>query len=103
MSFLSRIFKPQKLPNFKDLIDQGAEVIDVRTAQEYDNGHIRGSRNLPLHILSERLDIIQSWDKPVILVCQSGARSARAKNLLKKAGIDAYNGGGWQRFQKKIN
>ncbi len=103
MSILSRLFGTKKLPDFRDLVDQGAIIIDVRTPQEYDAGSIRGSKNIPLHLISDRADIIQSWGVPVITVCQSGARSSRARAVLRKAGIDAYNGGGWQRFQKKIN
>ncbi len=102
MSFISKIFGNKKLPNFRGLVDNGAQIIDVRTPQEYDEGHIRQSRNIPLHILPERIDIIKSWDKPIIAICKSGARSARAKSILKKAGVEVYNGGAWQRFQSKI-
>ncbi len=103
MSFLSKLFGAKNLPNFRDLLDAGAVIIDVRSPQEYDNGHIRGSKNIPLNILKSRAGNIKTWDQAVITVCRSGARSAQAKSILKSQGIEVYNGGGWQKLQSKIS
>lgn len=59
------------------------QVIDVREPWEYRNGHIPGAINVPVGRLSEHLPRL-SKDKPVLLYCQSGTRSAIAARILKK-------------------
>ena len=84
------------------LVKNGAQIIDVRTKSEYQQGHIRGSMNIPLQGLQNNLNKIIK-DKPVITCCASGMRSASAKNLLKANGFaEVYNGGGWFSLQNKM-
>jgi rhodanese-related sulfurtransferase len=78
----------------------GAQVVDVRSRDEYASGHMKGSLNIPLHELNKSLGKI-SKNKPVIVCCASGMRSASAKNVLKANGFDVHNGGGWQSLQNK--
>jgi rhodanese-related sulfurtransferase len=88
--------------NFKDLMDRGAQIIDVRTKSEYQGGHIRGSVNIPLNTLQQSLSKIKK-DKPVITCCASGMRSASAKSILKANGFtEVQNGGGWMSLNHKI-
>lgn len=88
--------------NFKDLMDRGAQIIDVRTKSEYQGGHIRGSVNIPLNTLQQSLSKIKK-DKPVITCCASGMRSASAKSILKANGFtEVHNGGGWMSLNNKI-
>lgn len=88
--------------NFKELIDTGAQIIDVRTPGEFAGGHIKGSVNIPLDTLQQNLKKIKK-DKPVITCCASGMRSAAAKGILKSNGFtDVVNGGGWTSLQNKI-
>lgn len=88
--------------NFKDLMDRGAQIIDVRTKSEYQGGHIRGSVNIPLNTLQQSLSKIKK-DKPVITCCASGMRSASAKSILKANGFtEVLNGGGWMSLNHKI-
>lgn len=101
LSFLSGVFGSR--PDFKGLLAQGAIVIDVRTPHEYDAGHVKGSLNFPLDQLGLKLDELKKKNKQVIDVCRSGARSGMAVDTLKKAGINAYNGGGWTSFQQAIS
>ncbi|MBA3854314.1 MAG: MBL fold metallo-hydrolase, partial [Gemmatimonas sp.] len=61
-------------------------VIDVRNRSEYEAGHLPGSLHIPIGYLPERLAEIPR-DKPVVLQCQSGARSAIATSLLQKLGV----------------
>ncbi|SDW15756.1 Rhodanese-related sulfurtransferase [Hydrobacter penzbergensis] len=75
--------------------ENGAVIVDVRTAAEFSQGHIPGSKNIPLNELKLKSDLIRKWNKPVITVCRSGNRSGIAKGILKATGIDAYNGGAW--------
>lgn len=80
----------------------GAQIIDVRTKEEYQQGHIRGSVNIPLQNLQNNLSKIKK-DKPVITCCASGMRSASAKGILKSNGYtEVHNGGGWSSLQNKI-
>ena len=72
--------------DFKELVQSGAQIIDVRTKQEFQGGHIKGSVNIPLQNLSNNLSKIKK-DKPVITCCASGMRSASkpftSKDLMK--------------------
>ncbi|HJV21289.1 MAG TPA: rhodanese-like domain-containing protein [Holophagaceae bacterium] len=77
------------------LIELGAVVVDVRTLPEWNEGH-GPSLFLPLDQLAARLHELPK-DKPVLLVCRSGARSGQAANWLRAQGYDAHNLGPWQR------
>ncbi|HNT82232.1 MAG: rhodanese-like domain-containing protein [Bacteroidia bacterium] len=89
--------------DFKELVQSGAQIIDVRTKQEFQGGHIKGSVNIPLQNLSNNLSKIKK-DKPVITCCASGMRSASAKSILTSKGFgEVYNGGGWMSLQNKIS
>lgn len=79
-------------------IKEGAQIIDVRTPDEFRAGHPKGAVNIPLDRLQSQLGKI-SKDKPVITCCRSGARSGMAADALKSAGYEAYNGGPWQNVQ----
>lgn len=77
------------------LIAQGARVIDVRSASEFAQGHAKHSENIPLDTLPGHMEEIKQSNKPIILVCASGARSGVALSMLKAVGVEAYNGGAW--------
>jgi len=70
-----------------------AIVVDVREANEVASGKIRDSINIPLAQLKERHGELQKYtDKPIIMACRSGNRSAHAINILRKNGFnDLYN------------
>lgn len=68
-------------------IKAGASIIDVRTPQEYAAGSYRKAKNIPLAILPDRVGDLGPKDKPVVLFCASGARSAKAARFLRKAGF----------------
>lgn len=80
----------------KEYLDKGAVVIDVRSLEEYNAGHVEGSLLIVLTIIPLKIDEIKAMNKPVIAVCRSGARSGQAARLLNKQGIDTINGGPWQ-------
>lgn len=99
-SFLKKLFGPGT--DYKALVQAGAIIIDVRSPQEYDGGHIKGSKNIPVNIIQREVAGIKKMGNPVITVCQSGARSGMAKGILKSAGIEVYNGGSWFGLRSKI-
>ena len=103
MGLLDLLFGGSKKTVYlKELYANGAIIVDVRSADEFRTGHIKGSVNIPLHSLSEKIASLQHKKKAIITVCQSGGRSSIAVSTLKKAGLEAYNGGGWSSFQKTI-
>lgn len=89
--------------DYKELVKQGAVILDVRTKGEYSSGHIKGSINIPVNQLTSHLSQLKDKSKPVITCCASGMRSATAKSILKSSGYTTvHNGGGWTSLQQKI-
>lgn len=63
-----------------------AVLIDVCEADEYVQGHATGARNIPLSTLAQAKGLPTNTSLPLVLMCQSGARSGRAVAMLKKQG-----------------
>ena len=82
-----------------------AVVIDVCEANEFALGHVGGAKNIPLNQLEQKLtNAVKNKALPVILVCQSGARSNRAVAIAKKLGYEqAQSLGGGLAAWKKAN
>ncbi len=76
-----------------------ARIVDVRTPEEYAEGHLPGAENVPLGEI-ERASFSRG-DK-LFVYCYSGARSGRAVSFLKRKGIDAVNMGGIAGYKGKI-
>ncbi len=92
--FLKKIFTKDNSAILQAM-EKGAIIIDVRNPNEFRQGHIQGSKNIPVNEIRSKIDTIKKWNKPVITVCLSGGRSAVAKSALASAGIEVYNGGSW--------
>lgn len=99
-SLLKKLFGPST--DFNALLAQGALIVDVRTPQEYREGHIPQSQNIPLDQLKNKIADLKKKNKPIITVCRSGSRSGMAKSMLTQAGIDVYNGGPWTSLGRKM-
>ena len=99
MGFLSRLFGLGESKDYKELIDQGARIIDVRTPQEFAMGHAKGSVNIPLQQFGQSVKKIKKKDTDVILCCKSGMRASQARQMLKGSSFNVYNAGSW----KKVN
>ena len=67
--------------------EEGGRLVDVRSQQEYGSGHLPGSINVPLQQLDQRLSTLGAKDKPLIVYCRSGSRSALARAKLKGYGF----------------
>ena len=82
------------------LLEEGGQIIDVRTEGEFEMAHKNGSINIPLESLKERITELDKT-KPVILCCASGSRSGLAKRLLKAKGLEnVHNAGTWSSLTK---
>ncbi|AQU80557.1 rhodanese-like domain-containing protein [Planococcus faecalis] len=77
------------------------QYIDVRTPGEFKGNHIKGFKNIPLNELPKRM-IELSKEKEVLVICQSGMRSSKASQLLKKNGFTAITNirGGMSSYRK---
>ena len=76
-------------------IEAGAVVVDVRTADEFADEHFPAALNIPVGELAARAGEIGPMDKPVVLYCASGSRSAMGAHILKTMGFaDVTNAGG---------
>jgi rhodanese-related sulfurtransferase len=74
------------------LQSHGALLLDVRENGEYVEGHAPGSTLIPLGQLPQRLQEIDGYkNKPVVVICHSGSRSAKAAKLLEQAGFSAVS------------
>ena len=83
--------------SLKKALREGAVVIDVRTANEFDRGKVPGSVNIPVDRIAISVPRIKGMNRPVVLVCSSGHRSGNAMKILKSEGLkEVYNGGSWE-------
>ena len=76
------------LDELERLLEDGAELIDVRERDERDEGYIAGSRNIPYRLLPVAGADVPT-DRPVITICESGARAGIAASILAAKGVDA--------------
>lgn len=68
-----------------NIINENKDVIilDVRTAEEYENGHLHGAKLIPMGVLSSRISELERFkDNPILVYCASGGRSPQAVNYL---------------------
>lgn len=70
-------------------------VVDVRTPEEFEGGHVEGSLNIPLQAIGDRMEEIKQLETPIILCCASGGRSGMAQEFLSRQGIVCLNAGPW--------
>jgi rhodanese-related sulfurtransferase len=95
----SVVFAPSLLPRrdvygdvtvqeARSLIDDRPDlvILDVRTASEYEDGHIEGAVNIPVQELSTRLDELSNEDE-LLVYCRIGNRSAQAVDILQEVGF----------------
>lgn len=80
----------------KNYLKKGAVILDVRTQEEWNEGHIEGAKHIVLNTIPDFLDDLKSMEKPIIAVCKSGGRSEQATRYLTAQGLDVINGGPWQ-------
>lgn len=82
--------------DYKQLVKEGALILDVRSQNEFAGGHIVGAVNIPVDQLLKKVKPVKDINTPIIICCASGVRSASAKSLLLSMGYTkVFNGGGF--------
>lgn len=81
----------------------GAVLVDVRTVQEYREGHIPESRNVPLQQLDRIASVAKDKDTQLFVYCYSGSRSRQAASILRQMGYaNVKNIGGIAAYSGKV-
>jgi len=87
-------------PALKEYLQNGATLVDVRTAKEFAEGSVKGAINIPLGQIKNRKEELLD-KKAVVVFCRSGMRSSKALSILKEQGFEnVINGGSWQAVKK---
>jgi rhodanese-related sulfurtransferase len=73
------------------LVEGGALLVDVRSPAEFAAGHLPGALNVPVHEIQARDAELGPRDRPLVLYCRSGTRSAHAAETLRQAGHTAVH------------
>lgn len=72
----------------RELVDQGAILLDVRSPEEFASGHVEGAKNIPLQTLAHRFhELGEDKDAPIVVHCHSGGRSRAATRMLHQLGF----------------
>lgn len=103
IQFFKKLFSNKSNDELKNLLQNGAIILDVRTENEFKSGHVKGAVNIPLQQISNQISKIKKYNKPIVVCCASGIRSIQATGILKNKGIQAYNGGSWHKVNTLIN
>lgn len=103
--FLKKKFETVSPVRAKELQDGGALLIDVRESHEYRNSHAPGAKLISLGVLERKLNEIP-MEREILVICQSGMRSAQAAKQLASKGYKVTNVSGgmtnWQRSGLKV-
>jgi rhodanese-related sulfurtransferase len=89
-----------------DVVSGAAQLLDVRTKEEWKAGHAAGAMHISLnHLMTGYVGDLEP-DLPIYIYCASGARAGSAASYLKRQGYEATNIGGlsmWQSLGGKIS
>ena len=104
MSILDMLSKPNLEQGLREYAaTPGAVLLDVRSPQEYAEGHIPGAVNIPLQVLPTKKGLPEDPDTPIFAYCRSGGRSRRAAAFLEKIGYrNVKNIGGIMNWNGEI-
>lgn len=86
----------ETIDEIQKYLNKDAVILDVRTKEEWDEGHIEGAEHIVLNTIPDHIDKIKGFQKPIIAVCKSGGRSQSATDYLSQNGLDIINGGPWE-------
>jgi rhodanese-related sulfurtransferase len=91
------------MKEIQDLIKSGATIVDVRSREEFEQGHVTSSVNIPLNEVVARIDEFKSIEQPFLVCCLSGERSEQATEYLQSMDIKCLNAGGWQQVKSLLS
>lgn len=98
-------YKTVDVEEFKTVLqEEGMQLLDVRTIEEYEAGHIDCAVQISVKDADFEARALETFDKsrPIALYCRSGRRSAKASEILTKAGFEVINlNGGYEAFVKQ--
>lgn len=87
----------------KEILNNGAFLVDVRTPGEFSGGSVKGAVNIPLDKIQSQLSKFNN-KKNIVVFCRSGNRSGQAKNILESNGVkNIINGGSWSNVNQVMN
>ncbi|WP_395046455.1 rhodanese-like domain-containing protein [Flavobacterium sp.] len=96
MGIFTTIFGGNNNENLATLVKEGAFLVDVRSPDEFAEGNVKGSTNIPLDQIAVNLDKFKGKEN-IVVFCRSGNRSGQAKSILEQNGfVNVTNGGTWQ-------
>jgi phage shock protein E len=95
------IFKNNKKDIIQKYLKDDAQLLDVRTASEFNSGHIEGSKNIPFNAIDQKIGSLDK-SKPVIVYCAMGGRSNIAASKLKSQGFKVVNAVGIGSMKKYL-
>lgn len=102
IAFLKKLFA-NKEDNKMETIINDAYLVDVRTPQEFAEGNVEGSVNIPLDTVPNQLSTFKNKNN-IVVFCRSGNRSRQAKLILEQNGFtNVVNGGTWQNVHSLLN
>lgn len=104
MGFLSILFGGGAKTDLPAMIRDGALLIDARSQTEFQGGFIKDAINLPHDVIRTKISAVESdKNRPIVVYCQSGGRSAMAVHALKKEGyVNVENGGGIGKLSRQL-
>ena len=102
MSLFQKYFGGGHTADSKEIIQQGAFLVDVREPGEFADGTAKGAVNIPLGSVAAELNKFKGKEN-IVVFCRSGNRSGQAKAILEQNGFkNVINGGTWEEVNKFI-
>ena len=103
LKFFKKLFSGSDNIELKNIITNGAFLVDVRSQGEYLSGHVKGSANIPIDQIKNQLAKFKGKNN-IVVFCRSGMRSSQAKLILEQNGFaNVSNGRTWQNVNKLLN
>ena len=100
--------KPIEVEQAAVMIDAGVQLLDVRTKDEWDEGHLKGAKMVTLSDegFADKAKVVLDSKKPVVVYCRSGNRSAKAAKQLRDTGFTVHDMASgitaWQKAGKPV-
>jgi len=103
LAIFKNIFSNKNTSAMKEKYSDDALLVDVRSPEEFVQGNVKGSINIPVDQILNHLDKFRDQNE-IVVFCRSGMRSGLAKSTLEKNGFtNVTNGGTWQSVEKSVN